>query len=229
MCILFIYLFILLYVCCRVVIDYLKASSPDGKMLLTAIQVIGVLVANSIDPYNSPMAGSVSKQQYVISSASVNVWKSYCTQLLMFLCCIRFYGDVAHCMTHRLLSVYSSAAEVIGLVFNFLHKSGDGSTAFCDQVGDRCDIKWPSGRCGAQSITFYDASMRILWARRCRLTLYSYTSSLSASIASIYTTLASATGRSLLYCSMVSSPGSLQLIVLYCITLYCIVLPCIIL
>ena len=51
----------------------------------------------------------------------------------------RFYAELAKCMMHRLLAIYSSSSEVIGLIFNFLSQGDDNSKTFLQQVSNhRC-------------------------------------------------------------------------------------------
>lgn len=47
----------------RVIYEYLRSAADDGKMMLTGVQVVGVAVANRVDPYNPSTAGTVTKQE----------------------------------------------------------------------------------------------------------------------------------------------------------------------
>lgn len=53
----------------RIITDLLKAT--DSKEVLSGVQLLGVLVANKIEPYNASLAASVGKQEYVLCSGDL--------------------------------------------------------------------------------------------------------------------------------------------------------------
>ncbi|XP_067947368.1 DNA-dependent protein kinase catalytic subunit-like [Watersipora subatra] len=77
-------------------------QSSEDKKVLTGVQLVGVVIANKIEPYNADRAGNIGKQA--------------------------FYCLLAKSLMNRLLSVYSSTAEVLGLTFKYLSLLSDSNS-----------------------------------------------------------------------------------------------------
>ena len=68
--------------------------STDAKSNRTGIQLLGVVVANHLPPYDSSTAGSIDEK--------------------------KFYSTFVSLMTHKYKELYAAAAEVLGMVLSFL-------------------------------------------------------------------------------------------------------------
>ena len=78
----------------RVVFNHFCNPSPDVKSNRTGIQLLGVVVANHLSPYDPDTAGAIEEQ--------------------------RFYTTFASLMSHKYKEIYAAAAEVMGMVLAFL-------------------------------------------------------------------------------------------------------------
>lgn len=68
--------------------------SPDAKSNRTGIQLLGVVVANRLPPYDPSTAGTISEQ--------------------------KFYGTFVSLMSHKYKEIYAAAAEVLGMILAFM-------------------------------------------------------------------------------------------------------------
>jgi DNA-dependent protein kinase catalytic subunit len=78
----------------KVVFNHFCNPSPDVKSNRTGIQLLGVVVANHLSPYDPDTAGAIDEQ--------------------------RFYTTFASLMSHKYKEIYAAAAEVMGMVLTFL-------------------------------------------------------------------------------------------------------------
>ena len=98
---------------CRVIYNHFCNPSLDAKSNRTGIQLLGVVVANRLPPFDPSTAGTISEQ--------------------------RFYETFASLMSHKYKELYAAAAEVLGMILAFM----DEKTHVCIQhytVSKYCDL-----------------------------------------------------------------------------------------
>ena len=69
--------------------------SPDAKSNRTGIQLLGVVVANRLSPYDPATAGAIDER--------------------------RFFSTFVSITTHKYKEVYAAAAEVLGMILAHMH------------------------------------------------------------------------------------------------------------
>ena len=70
--------------------------STDAKSNRTGIQLLGVVVANHLPPYDPSTAGAINEQ--------------------------KFYTTFVSLMSHKYKELYAAAAEVLGMVLAFMNE-----------------------------------------------------------------------------------------------------------
>ena len=79
----------------RVIYNHFCNPSPDTKSNRTGIQLLGVVVANRLPPFNPDTAGAIEEG--------------------------RFFSTFASIMTHKYKELYAAAAEVLGMILAQMH------------------------------------------------------------------------------------------------------------
>ena len=78
----------------RVIYNHFCNPSPDAKSNRTGIQLLGVVVANRLTPYDPSTAGTIDEP--------------------------KFYSTFVSLMTHKYKELYAAAAEVMGMILAFM-------------------------------------------------------------------------------------------------------------
>ena len=79
---------------CRVIYSHFCNPSVDAKSNRTGIQLLGVVVANHLPPYDPVTAGAIDEQ--------------------------KFYTTFVSLMSHKYKELYAAAAEVLGMTLAYM-------------------------------------------------------------------------------------------------------------
>lgn len=78
----------------RVIYNHFCNPNIDAKSNRTGIQLLGVVVANRLTPYDPSTAGAIDER--------------------------KFYSTFVSLMSHKYKELYAAAAEVLGMILSFL-------------------------------------------------------------------------------------------------------------